>query len=169
MKKHLYLLLAFAMVFSLWGCPAPIEEEGFSNYVPILMQRNQLEASVVLKPARAISKPGKIYRYGNLLLINEQYKGVHFIDNSNPSSPQKVGFLQVPGCIDFAVKENVLFVDNAVDLVAVDITDVQHAQITKRVKNVFPQLMAPDNMQSNITLGGAIKDAIIVGWELKSN
>ncbi len=130
------------------------------------MSRAQLEKSVVLKESREISNPGKLYHYGAYILINELFEGVHIINNQNPESPVNIGFIQVPGNVDFAVKDNVLFVDNAVDLVAISIDDLRGLQITKRIRNTFPALMPPDNLSFDENWAGAPEDAVIVGWEL---
>jgi hypothetical protein len=118
------------------------------------------------KDAQPIVKPGKLYRYGNFILINEQYKGVHLIDNQNPKAPVNLAFIQVPGNVDFAVKNNMLYVDNAVDLVAINLQDVHNIKISKRVRNAFPALPPPDNLRGHYYLGEVPQDAVIVGWEL---
>ncbi len=126
-----------------------------------------METSVKHQAARPISNPGKLYQYGSYIFINERYKGIHIIQNQDPASPQNIGFIQVPGNVDFAVRGDVLYVDNAVDLVAIDIHDLPQITVTKRIPNTFPALPAPDNWGSEINLKGIPKDAVIVGWEIK--
>ncbi len=168
MKKQLLYLIFPVLALLVTGCfqlidfsPPKLE----SAYEPILMSRKQLETSVVKKEAQPIIKPGKLYHYGHYILINEQFAGVHLINNQNPRSPQNIGFIQVPGSVDFAVKNNVLYLDNAVDLVAVDLSNLNAVQVTKRVKNALPELVAPDNL--SYELKDAPADAVIVGWKLK--
>ena len=139
-----------------------------SAYQPIFMTRSQLEASVVKKEPQPISSPGKLYSYGNYILINEKFKGVHIIDNQNPKAPQNVAFIQVPGNIDFAMKNNVMYVDNAVDMVAINLVDLNNPVITKRIPNAFPEPATPDGMWADYDRTGLPEDAIIVGWELKA-
>lgn len=161
-----YLLLGLLLPL-LTACPGPVEPMLYSAYEPVLMSRTQLETSVVKKSAMPIRKPGKIYRYGSLILINEQYKGVHLINNQDPRHPVNLGFIQVPGNIDFAVKNNVLFVDNAVDLVAINLQDINNIQVTKRIRNAFPALAPPDSFRGNYYLGDVPEGAVVVGWEPK--
>lgn len=164
MRHKSFSFLCLLLVLLLTGC---IEEpEPTSVYQPILMSRAQLETSVAVQDPRLISEPGKIYNYGRYILINELFKGVHIIDNQNPESPVSVGFIQVPGNIDFAIKDNVIYVDNAVDLVAIDISNVSSPQVTKRVRNAFPALLPPDNLPVGTDMAGAPHDAVIIGWEL---
>ena len=166
MKTKCCYLLYFVIMFMLSGCPFPEEPMPNSAYQPILMSREQLEKSIALKEPRIISNPGKLYHYGGYILINELYEGVHIIDNKNPESPVSIGFIQVPGNVDFAVKDNVIFVDNAVDLVALDFKAPGAIQVTKRIRNTFPALLPPDDLPFENNWAGAPKDAVIVGWEL---
>lgn len=166
MKRKSYLCLCCCALLLQTSCFPLVDPVPVSAYQPILMSRAQLEKSVVLKEARIISNPGKLYHYGAYILINELFEGVHVINNQNPEAPVNIGFIQVPGNVDFAVKENVLYVDNAVDLVAIDFSDLNGLQITKRVRNTFPALMPPDNLSFDENWAGAPEDAVIVGWEL---
>jgi len=66
-------------------------------------------------------------------------KGVHIINNSNPSNPVVKAFINIPGNVDIAVKGNTLYADMYSDLVSIDITDPLHAKLLKNVANVFPE------------------------------
>ncbi|HSI90242.1 MAG TPA: hypothetical protein VK927_03955, partial [Adhaeribacter sp.] len=154
----------------LTACPGYVDispEPMVTAYEPIMMSRSQLEASISMKEPQPVSSPGKLYKYGHYILINELYKGVHIIDNQNPASPQNVAFVQVPGNVDIAVKNNVLYVDNAVDLVALDLSDVNNIQAGSRIRNAFPKLLPPDGLTFNMEEAGVPKDAVIIGWKLK--
>ncbi len=169
MKRITHLLLFGLLVPMLASCyqtwsPEPMPT---SAYQPIFMSRQQLEASVMVKPAQPLATTGKIYNYGNYILINELFKGVHIIDNQDPRSPQNIGFIQVPGNVDFAMKSNVIYVDNAVDLVAINLADPENPYVAKRVPNVFPAPMPPDNLPAEYDQKGLPADAVIVGWKLK--
>ncbi len=73
--------------------------------------------------SQPVQRPGKIYRYGNYLLINELNKGIHVFDNSNPSSPVAVGYLQMLGNSDMAIKDGKLYADHIGSLVALALND----------------------------------------------
>src|SRR5687767_3570779 len=109
MKRLANLLLLGVLLPILGSCYNNWEPEPpqVSEYQPIFMTRQQLETSVVKKDPQPVSNPGKLYSYGDYILINERYRGVHVINNQDPRSPQKVAFIQVPGNIDFAMKNNV--------------------------------------------------------------
>ncbi|WP_316832575.1 hypothetical protein [Pedobacter aquatilis] len=92
----------------------------------------------ITKPVKA-KKTGKIYIYNDFLFINEPYKGIHIFNNANPNAPVNIAFLQIPGNIDIAVQNNVLYADSYVDLLAFDISSINNIRQIKRVNDVFKQ------------------------------
>lgn len=108
-------------------------------YTPVYASLDSLRSSIRSESPHEIVSPGKIYLYGNYIFLNELNKGIHVIDNANPSSPQKIAFINIPGNVDLAVKGNVMYVDSYIDLVALDISDPHNIRQTKRLNNVFPQ------------------------------
>src|SRR5207249_9750630 len=66
------------------------------------------------------------------IFVSEVNQGIHVIDNTNPSSPQNVAFINVPGNLDIAIKDNVLYADSYIDFVAVEIG---RASCRERVEN----------------------------------
>jgi hypothetical protein len=132
----------------------------YGKYMPVFMERAELERSVSYKAGeRKLNDPGKIYHHAPYIFINERYKGIHVINNSDPASPVNEGFIVAPGCIDMAMKGNTLYIDNAVDLVAFDFAA---RQVTERIRNVLPEPAAPDMSEYYYT--GRPKDFILVGW-----
>jgi len=101
------------------------------GYCPQLMTRTVLEESVAALPARAMHNTGKIYLWSHYIFINELYEGLHVIDNQDPSHPQAIAFLRVPGNVDMAVQNNLLYVDNGPDLVTLDIRNVRAPSVTR--------------------------------------
>jgi hypothetical protein len=136
------------------------ESSDYYDYYAVYMDRANLEKSVFyVTTGREIKNPGKIYYKYPHLFVNEKYKGVHVIDNRNPANPVMKGFIMAPGCLDMAVKDNVIYLDNAVDLVSFDLDDMK---ISKRIIDVFPQLAPPSG---NVYYGEqSLEDFIIVDW-----
>jgi hypothetical protein len=138
---YLRSLLILLTVF-LAGCFTPVENPP-QEFTPVLMTRAQLDNSILWKEARQPVNPGQIYYKDGYIFINEKYKGIHVIDNQNPSAPVNIGFISVPGNIDMAVKGNSMYVDNAVDLVTLDLSSIPNIQVTSRVASTFPELIPP--------------------------
>ena len=76
--------------------------------------------------------------------IFAEKKGIHIIDNSVPESPVNLRFIEIPGCLDMAVKGSVVYADNAVDMVCIDVSDINAIREVKRIKGAFPELVPPD-------------------------
>jgi hypothetical protein len=162
MKKILFLT-----VFILYLLVSGFDIEPESEYKPIFMLRSELEKSVKLEGSRDIENPGKIYLKDNLIFINEKYLGIHVIDNTNPEEPENFAFIRVEGCIDMAMKDNVLYADNAVDLISLALNpQMTGIQVTSRIKNVFPELRAPDGF--GLTYRQSLarpENSILVRWK----
>jgi hypothetical protein len=138
MKKVFFVLV----IISFFGLAFDTDHREI--YSPVFMSREVLENSVKYIPgARDMIQTGKIYYRAPYIFVNERYKGVHVINNTNPAHPVNEGFILAPGCMDMAVKGNILYLDNAVDLVSFDLDS---KQVTKRIKDVFPEPMPPDEV-----------------------
>jgi len=105
--------------------------------IPETMPLSDFRALVNVEEPAAIEESGKIYTYQNLIFINDNLKGVHVIDNSNPESPVKKAFIRIPQNTDVAVRNNLLYANSGIDLVVFDISDINNIQQQSTVENVF--------------------------------
>lgn len=133
-------------------------------YKPVLMPRSQLENSVAWLAARDLNRPGRIYAKGDTIYVCERYSGIHVIKNTDPKNPVPLGFIRIPGNQDLAIKGNILYADNAVDLLAIDLSALPSIRITQRIRGCFPSINPPSNLTSSY-LGNIPSDAVVVGWE----
>jgi hypothetical protein len=108
----------------------------YQEYSPVYLTATQLRQTDIGEP-QELKNPGKIYVYGSYLFVNELYEGVHIFDNSNPESPVNLAFLRIPGNVDIAVKSNILYADNFIDLLSFDITEPANPRFIDRQENVF--------------------------------
>lgn len=134
--------LLFLLIPAWWltSCTDKCEEtRTFRRYVPITFTLREVREGVRTETARTLVKPGKIYTKGGYLFINELKEGIHLIDNRNPASPQPVAFLRIPGNGDMAVRNNILYADSYMDLVAFDISNPAQPREVSRVQSVFPR------------------------------
>lgn len=105
--------------------------------VPQYMSFETLRASVAAEAPRDLVKAGKIYFKDGFLYINEQGEGIHVIDNRNPASPIRKGFIKIPGNFDLAIANTTLYADSYVDLVAIDVSTPGQEREVSRANNVF--------------------------------
>lgn len=161
-----YKALVTAAVCLLWlGCRFDSVEPQYSEYEPILASRSVLDR-IEFTAATPVITTGKIYSYGNYILINEIDKGYHIIDNTDPSKPTDVGFLSILGSREVAVYNKVLYSDNATDLIAVDISDITHPRILSRTENIFPIQEPPDDLppHPDYSPGQRPANTVIIEW-----
>ena len=104
---------------------------------PVLKLKADVLAAINGNPSEAVQKAGKIYIKDKFIFLNEVDKGIHIINNSNPSKPSQIAFLNIPGNRDIAVKGNTLYADMYGDLLAIDISNPKHVSITNRMANFF--------------------------------
>ena len=139
MKRIIYFLFIGSVLFSTQSCQTDqceqivytIEHQSFYASV------NSLRQNISIKGPRALSIPGKIYFYNDLLLINEAYEGIHFIDNSDPSNPVFLQFIEIMGNTDFAIKDGKLYANNQVDLITFDISNLDDIKLESIAEEVF--------------------------------
>lgn len=167
MKKPLFTIFFTVVCVAMGILLSSNDPVTYGDYTPVYMQRNEMEKSVKIETAQPLQSTGKIFIYGQYILVNEKYKGIHVVDNSNPASPQNIAFLHIDGCIDMAMKNDILYADNAVDLIAIKTTsNFASVQVTERIKGIFPETEAPDGAWSTNTVNQfRPKDGILVAWK----
>ncbi|MGB1216436.1 MAG: hypothetical protein ACPG5P_01085 [Saprospiraceae bacterium] len=146
-NKILFFLVAICLTIQFQSCTDPDEipndsilDPSFRNAVePIYASENDWQNIDYLSP-QPIEKLGKIYYKDNFIYVNELNKGIHIINNSNPTNPIFVSFIQVPGSKDIAIKGNYLYTDNVSDLLVFDISDFNNVSVVNRVPNVYPSV-----------------------------
>jgi len=139
----------------------------YTYYSPILMERADFETAIQLHHTpKPITNPGTLCLYRNWVLLVEQYKGVHLIDNSDPANPVNKGFLTIPGCTDVAVRNDVFYVNSAVDLVGVnvDFTALTATELSRQ-KGILPNLATPNGYVPEYIMEKCTSgEYVLVGW-----
>jgi hypothetical protein len=124
-KKRNVPFFCSLLLISVGSC-VPIEPEftevqDVIGYVPVY--GTEAASEIVMSGSRTIENPGKIYVYGKYLLVNEIRRGIHVFDNTNPAEPVPVGFMQLLGNSEMAIKDDVLYADQMGSLVALRLND----------------------------------------------
>ncbi len=143
MKKISSILLStflVAALFSFVGCikDTVTRTHTYTIYEPVYKTTAEVQANIKSNSPTPLQNPGKIYIRGQYIFLNEVDKGIHIIDNSNPSQPINVAFIDIPGNVDLAVKENTLYADLYTDLVTIDISNPLSVRVKNIIENVFP-------------------------------
>jgi|GEM_PF-2338926 len=104
---------------------------------PVYMTYEDLRQSFAVEKPRPVKVAGKILVVGPLLLINEPNSGVHIFNNADPTKPEPKYFLNIPGNVDLAAKNGILYADSFIDLVAIRL-DGEKPELVHRVEDTFP-------------------------------
>lgn len=169
MKTNLLKLLTFCLLFiSLSSCEGwenvpDFDVEEVEGYRPIYASESEREIKT-LSP-REIQDPGKIYVINDYLLLVDRLKGIHVFDNEDPENPQNIGFIQVTGSNDVAVRNNILYADQASDLLAIDISNPENVKVASRVKDVFPFGSQYPQQEGVYFECPDPQKGLVIGWE----
>jgi hypothetical protein len=155
--KKIILCSLLASLFIVPSCMKDKMTKTYVMYEPVYRFKSEVLAEIKSGQPVAVQSPGKIYKYGNYIFLNEVNKGVHIIDNSNPSSPQVKSFISIPGNLDIAVKGTTLYADLYTDMLAIDISNPLNAKLVKLVESVFPERVYSNNIEAD-------SGKIIVDW-----
>ena len=136
--QYSFILVVLVSGF-LTGCEQDkcTRTEEYTAFEPVYKRIDEMRMPASYGAARPLAAPGKIFYYKGYLLVNEMHQGVHVIDNSNPENPVNLGFIEIPGSLDMAVHDDILYADSYLDLVAINITNPQAPVETNRVEDVF--------------------------------
>jgi hypothetical protein len=139
--KRLFILFSI-IGMALTSC----EDKRLQSYVanvPIYMSYDALRSSFEVVTGVPLEKPGKISFYGSYMFINEYQKGIHVVDLSDPTQPELKTFIEVPGTVDMAIRNDLLYADSFVDLLVIDISNPEQPTLSKRIEDLFEYVIPP--------------------------
>ena len=165
-QKHYILQMMMLLIIVASSCTDKVFET-FTANVPVYLGYEDLRSAVKMTSSRELNYPGKIYFKDQYLFINEKMKGVHVLDVSNPANPQNKGFIEIPGNIDIAIKDNILYADSYTDLVSIDISNFSGIKEVGRVEKVFPYTLPVYDTKYPLAEIDE-KKGVVTGWEVKS-
>ncbi|MEL6918064.1 MAG: hypothetical protein AAFO99_10085 [Bacteroidota bacterium] len=169
MKKIVVLLVFITTSFLFLSCENGDDNDEFADYVvarPLKVSMAEFKNGIDVVPPEPLEESGKMYAYQNYIFVNDKYRGIHVIDNSDPRAPQKKYFIKIAGNVDISVKDDYLYADSITDLIVLDISDISNIRIVNRLENV---------LQNNIVFPLEAdfweyedidyENEIVVGWE----
>ncbi len=168
--KKIYSLALFVFSALAVSCDSDngaAEQAKFA--VPTVKSLAAIRSSVSVTLARETNADGKIYVAEDYLFYIAKESGVHVFDNSDPSAPINLSFINIEGVHDISVKGNYLFADNFVDLLVFDISNVQNITLVKTVQNVLTFSAAfPDEAEFYDYTVVPTGDEIITGFTIET-
>jgi hypothetical protein len=162
MKKILSTIYTAIILFFCLGLNSCVKDTckkttSYTILKPVYKNWDEVKLDIKSSTPKPIAHPGKLYIKGNYIFLNEIDKGVHIIDNRNPASPVNVAFINIPGNVDIAVKDDVLYADIYTRLLAINIANPLQSVVTKITESVFPNRVYNNGFYVDST-------KIIVDW-----
>ncbi|MEQ8472955.1 MAG: hypothetical protein RIC35_17305 [Marinoscillum sp.] len=136
-KKSVFFYGLLLLLMAAMSCEpfVPVFPEGaVESFRPIYF--NDPDVTITKESGRSIGTAGKIYSYGNILLINEVKQGIHVVDNTDPENPVNLFFISIPGNTDMALKDGLIYANNMSDLAVIKVS-TQDFEVLQRIENVF--------------------------------
>lgn len=170
MKKSFLIILSI-VAFGFNSCDTndDLDNDKYADYLvarPIKMSTEEFKNGIAVIAPTPIQVSGKIYAYKDFIFVNDKASGVHVIDNTNPSNPNKIAFIKIPGNVDISIKDDYLYADSLGDLIVLDISDINNINIVKRMESVLNGYVNwPFEADFIETEGIDYEKDIIVGWE----
>jgi hypothetical protein len=163
-KKLTVEIASFLLITVILGMTACVKDSckemhTYTYYQAVYKTKSEVRENIKSNSPRQVENPGKINIRGNYIFLNETDKGIHVIDNTNPSQPQNIAFIDIPGNMDLAVKGNTLYADLYTDLVAIDISNPASVKLSKVIESVFPY-----RYWGNDFRGTNNSDQVITDW-----
>ena len=88
---------------------------------------------------QSVDNPGKIFVSEEVILIGEEEKGIHIIDNTDPANPIPMGFINIPGNREFYIEDEQLYAESVYDMLKIDISDKDNPRLISRIEGAFAQ------------------------------
>ncbi|HEY0060285.1 MAG TPA: hypothetical protein VGB56_14205 [Flavisolibacter sp.] len=143
MNQPTKLLLAVCMVLLLTSCwnirnRNDLDQPLYKvwGFKPVYSSDTTLLKVTTIAP-QPVKDAGKIFVMGHIIFQNEQGKGIHVLDKSNPSAIVNKGFIQIRGNTEVTLKGSFLYANSFSDLLVIDLKDWQAPVEVKKIKNAF--------------------------------
>ena len=133
-RTPLFFLLFWLMIVQVYCPERPFYEE---SLVPVYADSVKIH-QVVVEPPRALKNTAKIYYKDSTIYIIEKDLGIHVIDNRLPAAPKPIRFINLLGCADIAIKDNIMYADNYTDLVTIDVANPNAPKMVSRITGMYP-------------------------------
>ena len=166
MKKYFFLAIGLTVLFTSCNQDRGTISMTYNKATAIYGDIEEVRNVPLYAAARSIDNPGKIFIGNDFLLIGEEGAGIHVFDNSNPSSPAPVGFIQLPFTKEFYVENNFIYAESHYDFLKIDLTTITSPVMVDREENAFSQ---PITNSAGETLMGFNFNVVTESFKLNSD
>ena len=139
-KKALYMALLLVLV----ACEDQYEtthkfvkQYYLSKGYPIYLDASEILVDIQVKPSITPDAAFKIVSNDNYFFVGEKMKGIHVYKKTNANQASPLCFIECTHMKAFDVTDNMLYCNNFVDLLAIDVENPLQAKIKYREKDYF--------------------------------
>ena len=130
----------------------------YQSYIPIIVEaadwRSTDFASV---PTTEVCEPSGFYVYGDYFFVLDRNEGLQILDNRDNAHPRPVKQLSIPGAQAISVRNDVLYINQYIDLLAFDLSDPTEPKFLSRSERIFQG-------SSTYGYGFTLDDDLITGY-----
>ncbi|MEM7161724.1 MAG: hypothetical protein AAF487_04715 [Bacteroidota bacterium] len=120
----------------------------FTKATAVYGNIDDVRSEALIEEAKSIQNPGKIFVGIDVLLIGEENEGIHVYDNSNPSFPQSVLFINLPFTKEFYVEDDIIYAESHYDMVKINIQDMNNPILDSRLEYALSSPLVNDQGQT---------------------
>lgn len=174
MKYVLFSIVVFLLCSCYWTHPyegpayRPMPAQKVWGNKPVYKAAAVAKEIGYTPQKQPIGQAGNIYAFGHYIFQVDVGRGIHVIDNSNPTQAERIGFITVNGCTQLSIKGKYLYTNSLADLVTLDISNPTQVHEVNRVANAFPELqysyplVQPED--TGYYMCPSYYDSVVVGW-----
>ena len=144
MRKVLFVSFALALIIYSCTKDAGTITLDYTKAIAVYGDLNEIRERPLIQESRAIVNPGKIYVGTEILLIGEENKGIHVFDNSNPSNPNNILFIQMPFTKEFFVEDNIIYAESHYDMVKINVQNKYNPILEDRLEFALSDAITND-------------------------
>ncbi len=140
MKVLHNLIPLLVLAFAFTGCIEETcqEDRLVRGFDPVVVSSDEWRSSsFICGIPQDICEATSFYVYENYLFLVENGQGLHILDNADSNNPVPITFMEVPGGQGIAVRNDILYINQYVDLVAFDLSNPENPTLVGRTENVF--------------------------------
>lgn len=165
--KRISFIVVFFISFFVISCEE--EEVIVEGFAPVYLSAEDF-SKVYCSDTIPFKNLGNIVISGNYIFINEKNQGIHVLNNIDPNHAFKEYFWKIPGNREFLIKGNILYADNSVHLLVIDISDFGNIKVLSYMEDLYVD--SPDYEPRPPDYKGMFEcvdrnKGIHVGWEKK--
>lgn len=141
MRQYIFLLIFSVALLQSCTKDFGSVEVTYTKATAIYGDLESIRTMPLLDAPKTIEEPGKIFVSRDFLLIGEEEKGIHLIDNSDPENPTSIRFINILGNREFYVEGSYLYAESYYDMLKIDLTNINEPVLDTRLESVFGEAL----------------------------